>query len=168
MINDISAGLLDENMLPVVGELKVPLCNDAHAGNTPRPCREVPIIKILRGNCWHFLRNGLLRPKRYGVEDLIIDPGFGFGKHRHTIIPLLTELQLFTMLGLPVMVGLSRKSMIYKSLHITPEEALNGTTVLNTLALNNGATLLRVHDVKEASEVIRLFTLYQHAAKIIG
>jgi dihydropteroate synthase len=106
--------------------------------------------------------------QKTGITDLIIDPGFGFGKTlRHNYL-LLHELGLFAALGHPIMVGLSRKSMIYKSLQVTPGEALNGTTVLNTLALNNGARLLRVHDVKEAVEAIRLFSLYQEATEIIG
>ncbi|HPV57831.1 MAG TPA: dihydropteroate synthase, partial [Tenuifilaceae bacterium] len=99
--------------------------------------------------------------KRLGVNDIIIDPGFGFGKtieHNYTILKNLNAFRLFE---LPILAGVSRKSMIYKSLNTNPEKALNGTSVLNTIALNNGATILRVHDVKEAVETIKLLELTQ-------
>ena len=95
-----------------------------------------------------------------GIKDIIIDPGFGFGKTIRHNFQLLHSLNVFSMFELPVLAGLSRKSMIYKSLDTTPEESLNGTTVLNTMALLNGASLLRVHDVKEAKEAVRLFLAY--------
>jgi dihydropteroate synthase len=95
-----------------------------------------------------------------GIDDIIVDPGFGFGKSLQDNFILLRDLRLFGLLGYPIMVGLSRKSMIHKVLGVTPEEALNGTTVVNTLALNNGANILRVHDVREAAESIKLMDVY--------
>jgi len=124
IINDISAGLLDENMLPLAGERKVPFIM-MHMLGTPRDMQRSPVYQDVTRELLAFFAERIAAAKKVGVEDLIIDPGFGFGKtpsHNYTI---LRELQLFTMFGLPVMVGLSLKSMIYKSLHSTPEEALN-------------------------------------------
>ncbi len=98
-----------------------------------------------------------------GIIDIIIDPGFGFGKTVQQNFQLLRELNLFTLMGMPVLVGVSRKSMIYKSLNVSKEYALNGTSVLNTLALANGARILRVHDVKQAVEAVKLFMIYNTA-----
>jgi len=97
----------------------------------------------------------------HGISDVIIDPGFGFGKTPAHNFRILKELGLLTRLGVPVMAGLSRKSMVYRSINTNPQGALNGTTVLNTLALANGASILRVHDVKEASEAVKLFRIYR-------
>ncbi|MEO7121413.1 MAG: dihydropteroate synthase, partial [Ginsengibacter sp.] len=98
-----------------------------------------------------------------GIKDIIIDPGFGFGKNIHHNFKLLKNLEVFKMLEKPIMAGLSRKSSVYKTLQTNAENALNGTTVLNTLALQNGASILRVHDVKEAKEVVTLFEAYVKA-----
>jgi dihydropteroate synthase len=159
LINDISAGRWDDQMLPVVGELKVPLVM-MHVQGTPGTMQINPHYTDIVRELMLFFAERILEAKRHGIADLIIDPGFGFGKTVSHNFQLLRELRLLTRLGLPVMVGLSRKSMIYKSINETPENALNGTTVLNTLALSNGARLLRVHDVKEASEAVKLFRIY--------
>jgi dihydropteroate synthase len=167
IINDISSGQLDERMLPAAAALKVPFIM-MHMRGKPQNMQINPEYKDITRELLAYFAERINLAQKAGITDLIIDPGFGFGKTlRHNYI-LLHELSLFTTLGHPVMVGLSRKSLIYKSLQVTPGEALNGTTVLNTLALNNGARLLRVHDVKEAVEAIRLFTLYQEATEIIG
>jgi dihydropteroate synthase len=167
MINDISSGLLDERMLQAAAALKVPFIM-MHMQGKPQNMQKNPVYNDITRELLAYFAQRIGLAQKTGITDLIIDPGFGFGKTlRHNYL-LLHELRLFTTLGHPIMVGLSRKSMIYRSLQVTPGEALNGTTVLNTLALNNGARLLRVHDVKEAVEAIRLFTLYQEATEIIG
>ncbi len=131
-----------------------------HVQGTPGTMQINPHYADIVRELMLFFAERILEAKRHGIADLIIDPGFGFGKTVSHNFQLLRELRLFTQLGSPVMVGLSRKSMIYKSINETPENALNGTTVLNTLALSNGARLLRVHDVKEASEAVKLFRIY--------
>jgi dihydropteroate synthase len=159
LLNDISAGRWDDQMLPSIGKLKVPLVM-MHAQGTPGTMQMNPHYGDIVKELIYFFAERTLAAKRYGIADLIIDPGFGFGKTVSHNFQLLRELRLFAQLGLPVMVGLSRKSMIYKSINETPENALNGTTVLNTLALSNGARILRVHDVKEASETVKLYRKY--------
>jgi dihydropteroate synthase len=161
MINDISAGLLDNQMLSVVGTLKVPYIM-MHMQGTPQTMQINPVYTDIVRELISFFAERSSAANRAGIVDVIIDPGFGFGKTLEHNFQLLKELDLFKVLHLPVMVGLSRKSMIYKSLNILPGEALNGTTVLNTLALNNGANMLRVHDVKEAVEAIKLVMFYRH------
>jgi len=159
LINDISAGRWDDQMLPVIGELKVPMVM-MHIQGTPGTMQKNPLYSDIVRELMIFFAERTAAAKRHGIADLIIDPGFGFGKSVRHNFQLLRELRLLTQLGLPVMVGLSRKSMIYKSIHETPENALNGTTVLNTLALANGARILRVHDVKEACEAVKLYRNY--------
>jgi len=153
IINDISAGLLDNKILSVVGKLKVPYIM-MHMQGTPQSMQINPLYGDIIKELITFFAERSSEAYRAGIVDVIIDPGFGFGK--------TVQLELFKVLHLPIMVGLSRKSMIYKTLDISPGDALNGTTVLNTLALNNGANLLRVHDVKEAVEAINLVTIYRH------
>jgi len=110
-----------------------------------------------------FFADRTTAARNAGIIDIIVDPGFGFGKTLQHNFQLLKRLKLFEMLGLPIMAGFSRKSMITRSLNIQPEAALNGTTVLNILALNNGANMLRVHDVLEAAEAVKLFMIYRDA-----
>jgi len=167
IINDISSGLLDDKMISAIGKMKIPYIM-MHMQGTPQNMQKNPKYHDVTRELLSFFAERIDIAHKAGIEDLIIDPGFGFGKTLQHNFILLHELGLFTMLGLPIMVGISRKSMICKSIHVTPEAALNGTSVLNTLALNNGAKLLRVHDVKEAREAVRLFTIYQDASKIIG
>jgi dihydropteroate synthase len=164
MINDISAGLLDNQMLSIVGALKVPYIM-MHMQGIPQSMQVNPVYTDIVKELITFFAVRAAAANQAGIMDVVIDPGFGFGKTLHHNFQLLKELGLFKLLSLPILVGLSRKSMIYKSLDTVPGEALNGTTVLNTLALNNGANLLRVHDVKEAIEAVKLLTIYEHTGK---
>lgn len=160
ILNDITAGLGDEAMLPLVGSLKVPYLM-MHMQGRPETMQVNPTYDDITRELLVFFGDRIALARQFGIEDIVVDPGFGFGKtlaHNYT---LLRELDLLSMLGCPIMVGFSRKSMIYKVLQCSPEDALNGTTVLNTLALGKGARLLRVHDVREAVEAVRLFALYQ-------
>jgi dihydropteroate synthase len=167
MINDISAGLFDEQMLSFAAGRKIPYIM-MHMKGTPRNMQKNPEYQDVTKEILAFFAQRVALARDAGVEDIIIDPGFGFGKTLEHNFILLRELGLFTVLGCPIMAGLSRKSMIYKSLNTIPEKALNGTTVLHTLALNNGARLLRVHDVREACEAVRLFSLYRTTSEQIG
>jgi dihydropteroate synthase len=159
MINDISAGRYDDQMLTVAGKSKVPVIL-MHMQGDPQTMQNKPEYKDIVKELLVFFAERIAAAKLAGVKDVIIDPGFGFGKTVHHNFQLLRELSLFSLLEMPVMVGLSRKSMVYKPINASPEEALNGTTVLNTLALSNGAQILRVHDVKEAVQAVKLFCLY--------
>ncbi len=159
LINDISAGLLDDKMLEVTGKLKVPYIM-MHMKGTPQTMQQNPVYKDLMKEVISFFAVRIQAAREYQVDDIIIDPGFGFGKTIEQNYTLLRNLKAFGTLELPIMVGVSRKSMIYKKLNSTPDQALNGTTVLHTLALMNGANLLRVHDVREACEAIKLFEAY--------
>ena len=158
LINDISSGLIDNNMIPVIGSLKIPYIM-MHMRGTPQTMQNNPNYQDVTQDLLAFFADRIAVARQAGIDDMIVDPGFGFGKTLEDNYKLLKELKLFDLLGLPVMVGLSRKSMIFKPLHLLPDEALNGTTVLHTLALNNGAKLLRVHDVKEAVQAVRLFSI---------
>jgi len=162
MINDISAGRWDDRMLPVISELKVPIIMMHMQGN-PQTMQNNPVYEDIVRDLIGFFAERAAAAKLHGIADVIIDPGFGFGKTIQHNFQLLRELNLLTMLGMPIMAGLSRKSMVYKSIGGKPEDALIGTTVLNTLALVNGARILRVHDVKEAFEAVRLFSIYSAA-----
>jgi len=148
-------------MIPAVGLLHVPYVM-MHMQGTPQTMQQDPRYKDVTKDLLAFFAQRIAIAKGAGIEDIIVDPGFGFGKTLEDNYCLLRELRLFDLLGLPVMVGLSRKSMIYKTLRLTPEEALNGTTALHALALNNGADLLRVHDVKEAVQAVKLYSIYQN------
>jgi len=167
IVNDISAGELDAAMIKTVADLKL-IYVLMHMKGTPMNMQENPrydndIIKELFG----FFTKKVEDLKLSGVKDIIIDPGFGFGKNADHNYTLLKNLESFKIFELPILAGISRKSMIYKLLNTCPGNALNGTTVLNTIALQNGVKILRVHDVKEASEVIKLteFMKYQPLAK---
>jgi dihydropteroate synthase len=156
MVNDISAGKLDPDLYATVAELQVPYVL-MHMQNTPATMQINPEYEdvVLEVTDFFIREIGVLRS--LGVKDIILDPGFGFGKLPEHNFRLLQVLDGFAFLELPLLAGLSRKSMVYKTLGLTPAEALNGTTALNMVALQRGARLLRVHDVKEARETIALF-----------
>ncbi|MEO5781743.1 MAG: dihydropteroate synthase [Ginsengibacter sp.] len=161
IINDISAGNLDSNMISTVAKLQVPyIC--MHMKGTPQNMQQQSNYENVTREVLDFFIQKTDECRKAGINDVIIDPGFGFGKTISHNFILLKELSTFKMLEKPIMAGLSRKSTIYKTLGITAEEALNGTTVLHTLALQNGANILRVHDVKEAKEAIALWERYEN------
>jgi dihydropteroate synthase len=159
MVNDISGGEMDKDMIETVAELNVPyIC--MHMKGVPETMQlDNNYDDVLKELLDYFIRKKDECIKA-GIKDVIIDPGFGFGKNSTQNLFLLKNLHLFKILEKPILCGLSRKSTIYKTLNILPEEALNGTTVLNTLAIQNGADILRVHDVKEAVEVVKLMNAY--------
>lgn len=153
MINDISAGRLDKNMMDTIARLKVPYVL-MHMQGTPGNMQKAPRYSDVVMDISHFLGEKLMELRKKGVEDVIVDPGFGFGKTLEHNYELLKGLKHFEVLECPVLVGVSRKSMINKLLNTSPEAALNGTTALHMAALENGARILRAHDVKEALETI--------------
>lgn len=155
IVNDISAGLLDDKMLETVGRLKVPYIM-MHMRGTPQTMIKLTQYDDIVQEMLKYFSERIVTARQYGVDDIIIDPGFGFAKTLEQNYEVLNKMELFKMTGLPLLAGLSRKSMIYKLLGITPQEALNGTTVLNTIALQKGASILRVHDVKEAVETVKI------------
>ena len=159
MINDISGGTFDNNMFNVIAKLKLPYVM-MHIQGTPQTMQQNPQYKNVVTDVFDFLNTQVKQAKQKGVKQIIIDVGFGFGKTLEHNYELLAKLKYFETLGFPLLVGVSRKGMIHKPLNITAHEALNGTTVINTLALLNGANILRVHDVKEAVEAIRLVNCY--------
>ena len=159
IINDISAGSADENMLNTVAGLNVPYVM-MHIKGTPQNMQINPTYDNVVEEIIKYFSEKVQKAKLSGICDIIIDPGFGFGKTLEHNYQILNRLDDFKIFELPVLVGLSRKSMIYKALEATPMGALNGTTVLNTIAIMNGANILRVHDVKEAMETIKLCSLY--------
>jgi dihydropteroate synthase len=161
IVNDISGGAFDNDMLPEVAKLNCPyIC--MHIQGEPGTMQHNPHYEdITREVIDYFIRR-IDACRQAGIKDIIIDPGFGFGKTIEHNFTLLKNLSLFKILGQPVLAGLSRKGSIYKTLGVTAAEALNGTTVVNTMALTNGANILRVHDVKEAVEAVTLFQkIYQ-------
>ena len=160
IINDVSAGTLDANLVPTVAALGVPYVLMHMKGN-PQNMQQNPVYENVTLEVFDQLSFAVKDLQRQGIRDIIIDPGFGFGKSIAHNFQLLRELPFFQQLGKPVLAGLSRKGTVYKTLNTTPEKALNGTTVLHTIALMNGATILRAHDVKEAREAIDLFLAYQ-------
>ena len=157
IINDISAGEIDKKMFDTIAKLKVPYII-MHMQGTPLNMQNNPIYKDITQDIKNFFIKKIKLLKRKGVSQIIIDPGFGFGKTIEHNYKILNELQELKELGLPILIGASRKSMIYNLLENSPKEALNGTTVINTLSLQNGANILRVHDVKEAVECIKIST----------
>lgn len=156
MVNDISGGTLDSNMFDTIARVQVPYVL-SHIKGVPKTMQDEPEYSDVIKEVSVFFSEMYKRLTKAGVNDVILDPGFGFGKNIQHNFELLNKLDSFKVYQLPVMVGLSRKSMIWKVLEVTPELALNGTTALNTMALLGGADILRVHDVKEAMECIRLF-----------
>jgi dihydropteroate synthase len=158
IINDISGGNLDVDMYKTVAELGVPYIL-MHMRGTPQNMKDLTVYDDLLTDINSYFSEKIMQLKLEGVKDIIIDPGFGFAKNSIQNYSLLKNLADLRMLGFPVLAGLSRKGMIYKNLEIDIKDALNGTSVLNTIALLNGASILRVHDVKEAKEVIKLVSL---------
>jgi len=156
MVNDISAGQLDSGMSAIVAKYKVPYVI-MHMKGTPRTMNQLTDYENIVKDIIDYFHKIIFDLQQKGIHDVIIDPGFGFAKTADQNFQLLNHLEAFSILGKPILTGLSRKSMIWRTLTISPEEALNGTTSLNTIALLKGASILRVHDVKEASEVIQLF-----------
>ena len=155
IINDISAGQMDENMFPTIARLGIPYII-MHMKGTPQTMQVNPQYDHFLKEVFYYFSEKVQRLRDLGVKDIIIDPGFGFGKTLEHNYELMNHLEEFSLFELPLLVGVSRKSMIYKLLDITPQEALNGTTVLNTIALLKGANILRVHDVKKAVETVRI------------
>lgn len=155
IINDISAGLLDEKMLETVADLKVPYIMMHMRGN-PQTMQSLTNYEDIVKEMIFYFSERIQKARSYGISDIVIDPGFGFAKTLEQNYEVLHKMELFSMLELPLLAGVSRKSMIYKVLENSPQEALNGTSVLNTIALQKGAKILRVHDVKEAVECIKL------------
>lgn len=160
MVNDIGAGLLDAEMFTTISKLNVPYVL-MHMQGRPRDMQKDPRYDNVVMEVIHFLSKRMAAARDAGIADLIIDPGFGFGKTTGHNFSLLRALGSFNALGVPVLAGLSRKRMINEILDTTPANALNGTTVMNTLALLNGADILRVHDVQDAVECIRLQQEYR-------
>ena len=155
MVNDISAGEMDDEMFPTIARLGVPYIA-MHMKGTPQTMQINPQYDHFLKEIFYFFSKKVQKLRDLGVKDIIIDPGFGFGKTMEHNYQLMNHLEEFKLFGLPLLVGISRKSMIYKLLGTTPEEALNGTTVLNTIALQKGAHILRVHDVKAAVEAVKI------------
>lgn len=161
IVNDISAGSMDVDLIPTVGRLKVPYVL-MHMQGKPQTMQYAPTYDDVVIDVIDFCKDKIDVLKAAGVEDIIVDVGFGFGKTIEHNYKLLKQMQDFQIFELPILVGISRKSMIYKPLNIEPIQALNGTSTLHVLALQNGANLLRVHDVREAVEVIELMHLYKN------
>lgn len=158
IINDISAGKLDEKMLETIAKFQVPYIM-MHMKGTPQTMQTFTQYDDIIKELLFYFSERIAAARTLGINDLIVDPGFGFAKTLEQNYEVMQKLELFQMLELPLLIGISRKSMIYKTLDINAETALNGTTVLNTIALSKGAKILRVHDVKEAVESVRLFNL---------
>lgn len=162
IVNDISAGNLDDNMFTTIAKLNVPYIM-MHMQGDPKTMQEKPTYNNITTDIIKELAQKVNDLKKIGVRDIIIDPGFGFGKTIKQNYKLLKTLNLFEIFDLPLLIGVSRKSMIYKVINKTPQGAVNGSTALHMLALNNGAKILRVHDVKEAYECIELYKTYKNA-----
>ncbi len=158
MINDVSGGNLDERMFGVISELGVPYAL-MHMRGTPQTMTKLNQYNNLVRDVFQELAEKLTKLRAMGMADVIVDPGFGFAKNVSQNFELLNNLEYFQKLDAPLLVGISRKSMIWRSLGTTPAESLNGTTALNMLALQKGANILRVHDVKEAVETVQLWKL---------
>ena len=155
IVNDISAGELDVDMFQVVASLKVPYIAMHMKGN-PQNMLQNSNYENLLLEITNYFYNKLFKLHSLGITDIVIDPGFGFSKTKEQSLHLLNNLDILKKIDAPLLVGLSRKSLIYKTLKVNSEDALNGTTVLNTIAILKGASILRVHDVKEAVEIVKL------------
>lgn len=164
MINDITAGEGDPDMFRVISEMNVPYIIMHMKGN-PRTMQDNPVYGDVIADILKWSSGKIAALHTLGVKDIIFDPGFGFGKTAHHNFEMLRRFSEFSVTGLPLMAGLSRKSMIWRTLGSSPAEALNGTTVLNTLAIMNGADILRVHDVKQAVEAVKLVSLIKKDRK---
>lgn len=156
IINDIAAGELDDKMFNVIAKYNVPYIMMHMRGNPQTMQSMTQYDDIIKEMLFYFSEK-VKKARSLGINDLILDPGFGFAKTTDQNYEVMKQMELFNVLELPVLAGISRKSMIYKTLNNTPQEALNGTTFLNTIALTKGAKILRVHDVKEAVECVALF-----------
>lgn len=156
IINDIAAGELDDKMFEVIAKYNVPYIMMHMRGNPQTMQSLTQYDDIIKEMLFYFSEK-VKKARSLGINDLILDPGFGFAKTTDQNFEVMQKMELFNVLELPVLAGISRKSMIYKTLNTTPQEALNGTTFLNTIALTKGAKILRVHDVKEAVECVALF-----------
>ncbi|MGK0364351.1 MAG: dihydropteroate synthase [Saprospiraceae bacterium] len=161
IINDISAGQIDDGMYKTVADLQVPYIL-MHMQGQPKTMQLNPNYDDIVHDILDFFVGEIEDLRDIGVKDIIIDPGFGFGKTIEHNYEMLRKMHVFQMIGVPILAGLSRKSMIYKALESTPKEALNGTTALHIVALQQGAKILRVHDVKEAMECLTLFNHLRH------
>lgn len=156
IVNDISAGNLDKEMMQTVGRLQVPYIM-MHMKHTPQDMQKHTDYEDLLKEMIFYFSEKVSEARFHGINDLMIDPGFGFAKTLEQNYEVLQKLELLNILDIPVLIGVSRKSMIYKLLETTPEEALNGTSVINAISLMKGARMLRVHDVKEAVETVKIF-----------
>lgn len=155
IINDIAAGEMDADMFSTVAELNVPYIM-MHMQGTPQNMQQHPHYDNLLREVFLYFARKVQQLRDLGVKDIVLDPGFGFGKTLEHNYQLMAHLEEFRLFELPLLVGVSRKSMIYRLLDTTPQEALNGTTVLHTLALMKGADILRVHDVRQAVEAVKI------------
>jgi dihydropteroate synthase len=164
IVNDVSGGNFDPHMFDTIGKLGVPYIL-MHMLGTPLKMQDNPVYEDIIRDISLFFTDRVKQLNKAGVKDVIIDPGFGFGKTLAQNYELLNRLDSFKVFQLPVMVGVSRKSMINKLLGTKPEEALNGTSVINTLALMGGADLLRVHDVREAAEAVRIMNMVRSTSE---
>lgn len=162
LINDISAGSLDEAMFQTVANLKVPYIL-MHMQGRPETMQDQPVYKDVILEVIDFMIEKIGQLRGLGVKDLVIDPGFGFGKEISHNFQLLKKMHAFKILEVPILAGISRKSFIYNTLNISPEEALTGTTALHMIALEQGAKILRVHDVKEAVQTIKIWQALENS-----
>lgn len=160
IINDIAGGELDKDMFRTVAELNVPYIMMHMVGN-PKNMQQNVTYDDLMGDILKYFGEKIRELELMGVKDIIVDPGFGFSKTLEQNYELLSKMSMLKMFGKPILVGVSRKSMIYKLLETTPAEALNGTTVVDTLALTQGAHILRVHDVRPAVEAVKIYEMYK-------
>ena len=156
IINDVSAGNLDDKLILVVGSFKAPYIM-MHMKGTPQNMQQFTNYDDVMQEMIYYFSDKIAQAQQHGIVDIIVDPGFGFSKTLDQNYEILKKLDLLLHLNVPVLSALSRKSMIYKFFETTPQEALNGTTVLNTISITKGANLLRVHDVKEAVECVKLY-----------
>jgi dihydropteroate synthase len=162
IVNDISGGTLDDKMFETIAELNVPYIL-MHIKGTPQDMQKDPQYEYVVKEVFEFLKTRLEKLRSLGVNQVILDPGFGFGKTVDHNFELMRHLDKFTELGCPILVGISRKSIVNKLLNISSKDSVNGTSVLNTIALQNGARIIRVHDVKEAREVITILNKMKSA-----
>lgn len=164
LINDISGGLFDKAMLPYIGQNHIPYVM-MHCVGTPETMHHYTLSGDIHQTVMDFFKQQCQILEAYGKQQIILDPGIGFGKSIESNYQLLSHLELYQYNNLPILIGISRKSLINKVLHTTPDTAANGTSVLNTIALLNGADILRVHDVKNACEAIKLVETYKKLLK---
>jgi dihydropteroate synthase len=164
VVNDISGGNLDEKMFETIAQLDIPYIM-MHSRGNPQTMMKLTDYQDVTNDVIKEIQKKISQLRQLKVKDIIIDPGFGFAKNIQQNFEMMQNLERFSILDLPILVGISRKSMIWRSLQITSDEALNGTTVLNTIALQKGAKILRVHDVKETIEIIKLIELLTNNLK---